>query len=179
MKAGTVVWITGLPSSGKSTLARALVEKLEGAGLRACILDGDDVRKAVAPALAYTAEQRNAFYESLARLAALLASQGLVVVVPATANRRSFRERARELAPDFIEVWVDTPPDECARRDAKGLYAAHQNGRATELPGRGVEYEAPLTPGIVAHGGRDSAALAKLVERLSVGRCSYRAFASQ
>ena len=167
MNAGIVVWITGLPSSGKSTLARALAERLERAGVRACILDGDDVRKAVAPALAYTVEQRSAFYESLARLAALLAAQGLVVVVPATANRRGFRERARELSPDFIEVWVDTPPEECARRDAKGLYAAHQNGRATELSGRDVEYEAPFTPDIVAHGGADSAALAELVERLS------------
>jgi adenylylsulfate kinase len=167
MNAGVVVWITGLPSSGKSTLARVLGEKLERAGKPVCILDGDDVRKAVAPALAYTAEQRSAFYESLARLAALVATQGFVVVVPATANRRSFRERARELSPDFIEVWVDTPAEECVRRDAKGLYAAHQNGRTTELPGRGAEYEAPLSPDVVAHGGEDSAALADLVERLS------------
>ena len=166
MNAGIVVWITGLPSSGKLTLARVLAEKLEPAGVHACILDGDDVRKAVAPALSYTPEQRRDFYEALSRLAALVAVQGFVVVVPATANRRSFRDRARELAPDFIEVWVDTPAEECARRDAKGLYAAHRDGRATELPGRGVEYEAPLTPDIIAHGGSDSAALAELVERL-------------
>jgi adenylylsulfate kinase len=165
--AGSVVWITGLPSSGKSTLARVLREKLESAGVRVCILDGDVVRKAVAPALAYTAEHRGAFYESLARLAALVAAQGLVVLVPATANRRTYRSRARELCPDFVEVWVDTPANECARRDTKGLYALCGKGRASELPGRGVDYQVPLAPDIVAHGGVDSAAISELVARLS------------
>lgn len=166
MKPGVVVWVTGLPSAGKSTLAEALLGELRERGGSACLLDGDRVRASLLPAPGYSPEERANFYETLARLAALLASQGLLVIVAATAHRRVFRERARELAPRFIEVWVDTPLDECARRDAKGLYAASQSGEARGLPGSGEGYEAPSQPDVVAHGGNDGSAIAELIARL-------------
>jgi adenylylsulfate kinase len=142
---GVVVWFTGLPSSGKSTLAAKVAQALSG---RASVitLDGDEVRAALRPAPGYAEAERDAFYESLARLAALAARQGHVVLVSATANRRAFRERARALAPAFLEVFVDTPSDECRKRDAKGLYA---RGEA-QLPGVGVVYEPPLSAEVVA-----------------------------
>lgn len=142
---GVVVWFTGLPSSGKSTLAAKVAAALTGKA-SVVTLDGDEVRAALHPAPGYDDEARAAFYESLAHLAALTARQGHVVLVPATAHRRLFRERARALAPSFLEVFVDTPTDECRRRDAKGLYA---RGEA-RLPGSGVAYEPPMSAEVVA-----------------------------
>jgi adenylylsulfate kinase len=145
------VWLTGLPSSGKSTLAHEVARRLRARGHAAVlVLDGDDVRAALRPAPGYDEAARDAFYETLAHLAALGASQGLVVLVPATANRRAFRARARALAPGrFVEVFVDTDLATCRARDAKGLYAraAHEGGGT--LPGAGAGYEPPAAPEIV------------------------------
>ncbi len=138
---GVVVWFTGPPSSGKSTCAVRVAAELD----RPVLLDGDAVRAALRPALGFTEEERDAFYETLARLAALLAQQGFVVLVAATAHRRFFRQRARALAPRFLEVFVDTPLETCRRRDAKGLYARS----ATGLPGGDVTYERPVAPEVV------------------------------
>lgn len=146
MKAGAIVWLTGLPSSGKSTLAEATQSALLARGhANVVVLDGDAVRGALRPAPGYDDDARDAFYETLARLAALIARQGTTVLVPATANRRAYRERARSLAPGrFVEVFVDTSLELCRARDAKGLYAkASSDGT---LPGVGASYEAPEHP---------------------------------
>ncbi len=144
---GLVAWFTGLPSSGKTTVAERVAERLRPT-TPVAVLDGDLVRSALVPKPGYDPEGRDAFYETLARLAALLAAQGLVVLVPATAHRRAFRSRARELAPRFLEVFVDTPLEECRRRDTKGLFARH-DGTAAALPGAGLGYEAPEHPDVV------------------------------
>ncbi len=102
MSAGAVVWLTGLPRSGKSTLAARVRDRLAGAGRATLILDGDEVRAALVPRPGYDATAREQFYETLARLASLLAHQGATVLVAATAHRRDFRERARRLAPRFV-----------------------------------------------------------------------------
>jgi adenylylsulfate kinase len=159
---GAVLWITGRPSAGKSTLARAALSALRAEGVASCLLDGDAVRDSLVPRLGYTAEARSSFYQTLGNLAALLAGQDLVVLVAATAQRRELRERARALAPSFLEVWVDTPLDECVRRDDKGLYAAMRAGAVRGLPGGDEPYEAPLHPDVIAHGGRDEDAVREL-----------------
>jgi adenylylsulfate kinase len=156
---GVVTWFTGLPSSGKSTLAGRALARLRAAGVAAVLLDGDEVRRALVPAPGYAPAERDAFYETLARLAALLASQGLAVLVAATAHRRAHRQRARALAPRFVEVHVAASPAECERRDAKGLWAAARAGTAPLLPGAGLDYEPPESPEVVARGGLDEAAL--------------------
>jgi len=155
---GAVVWITGLPSSGKSTLAARIAKRLRTDGRAVAVLDGDQVRAALDPRPGYDAQSRARFYGTLARVAALLARQGLVAVVAATANRRAFRERARQLAPRYLEVFVDVPVAECAARDAKGLYAASRHGTVRELPGIDSEFERPEAPDVVAGGGEDAAA---------------------
>jgi adenylylsulfate kinase len=165
--AGAVVWITGLPSSGKSTLAERLRARLLAAGRPCAVLDGDAVRAALRPAPGYDPAGRAAFYATLAGLAALLARQGLVALVPATANRRAFRDNARALAPRFIEVYVRAPAAECARRDAKGLYAAARAGTIADLPGSGAEYEPPEAPEVVAEGGLDEGAVTAILQRLA------------
>jgi adenylylsulfate kinase len=158
---GTLVWITGLPASGKSTLARAALAQLRERRVAACVLDSDDVRTAVFPHLGYSDDDRDEFYRGLGELAVLLARQGLVVLVAATANKAMYRQAAREAAPRFIEVYVDTDPDSCAERDFKGLYAGEADG---SLPGRGAVYERPESPDLLARGGRDRTAVDALVE---------------
>ena len=109
---------------------------------------------------------RAGFYATLARLAALIASQGLVVIVAATASRRAFRDEARALAPRFVEVFVDVPASACVARDAKGLYAAEREGRAHDLPGADAIYEGPTRPDVVASGGLDEAAVHAVLAQL-------------
>jgi adenylylsulfate kinase len=164
---GAVVWITGLPSSGKSTLAGALRRRLIEAGIPSCILDGDEVRAALVPRPGYAPDARDAFYATLAALATLLAAQGLVVLVPATAHRASYRDAARARAPRFVEVYVAVDPDECRRRDAKGLYAASSSGQTSGLPGADLAYEPPSSPEVVAAGGHDEVAVTRIVNFLS------------
>jgi len=161
---GWVVWLTGMPSSGKSTLAERIQRRLTALGRASCVLDGDAVRGAFVPPPDYSPSGRDAFYATLARLAALLASQGLVVLVPATAYRRAHRAEARSLAPRFAEVFVAVDAEECARRDAKGLYAATREGRAQGLPGADLAYEAPEAPEITAQGGHDEEATQAVVD---------------
>ncbi len=156
---GVVVWMTGKPSSGKSTLAQSVRERLVELGTPSCVLDGDEVRSAFVPRHGYDPKSRDEYYSTLANLAAVLSRQGLVVVVPATAHLRVFRERARRVAPAYIEVYVEASQEEVEARDAKGLYRAVREGRAGGVPGADLGYEVPSDPEIVAHGGRDPEAL--------------------
>ncbi len=124
------------------------------------------MRSAIVPPPGYTPEARDAFYATLARLAALLAAQGLVVLVPATAHRAAYRAHARALAPRFLEVHVGVPAEECRRRDAKGLYAAAAAG-LPDMPGTGVAYEVPEAPEVVASGGHDEDAAERVLALLA------------
>ena len=141
---GLVVWFAGLPSSGKTTMARETLRLLRADDEPCCLLDGDEVRECLHPPLGYGAESRTDFYKTLAALAALLSRQGLVVLVAATAHRRADRETARGLADErFLEVFVDTPLDVCAERDTKGLYAKARAGEIQNFPGVHEAYEPP------------------------------------
>jgi adenylylsulfate kinase len=155
---GVVAWFTGLPSSGKTTLAHRVREALPSAVL----LDGDELRE-VLGARGYAPGDRDEVYATIGRLAALLAAQGHVVLVAATAPRRAHRDQARAIAPRFVEVYVETPREDCEQRDDKGLYAKARAGDAPQLPGVGAPYEAPLAPEVVAAGGLDDAALAAVI----------------
>lgn len=159
---GVVLWITGRPSAGKSVLAERLRKRLVQAKRPVVLLDGDAVRAVMKPAVGYDEQARQDFYETLANLAGLLAHQGLVVLVPATAHRRVYRDRARELAPRFVEVYVNVSGDRCAERDAKGLYAAVREGKATGVPGADIPYDVPEKPDVIALGGYDDEAVGKI-----------------
>jgi adenylylsulfate kinase len=164
----TVVWITGLPSSGKSTFATRLRDRLLAAARPALVLDGDAVRAALVPPPGHDEAGRAAFYETLGNLALALAGpDGPVVIVAATAHRRAFRDRVRARADRFVEVLVDAPADACAARDPKGLWARARAGDLPALPGAGVAYERPLSPEVVAAGGEDGAAVEAAARLLS------------
>jgi adenylylsulfate kinase len=165
MKSGVVVWLTGLPRSGKSTLAQILAASLRQRGRAVVVLDGDEVRAALVPRPGYDERSRDDFYATLGRLAALLARQGLIVLVPATAHRRAYRDAARATSPRFVEVLVATSAEECRRRDPDRLYA----NAAAALPGAGVTYEPPLAPEVVAADSRDGAATQRILSQIGDG----------
>jgi len=160
---GVVVWFTGMPRSGKSMLADAVRARLVARGRTPVVLDGDAVRAALVPPPGYDPEARDAYYTTLAQLAALVAHQGHVVLVPATAHKRAYREAARALAPAFVEVHVASSLAECKSHDHAGLYAS---AARAALPGVGIAYEAPAAPEVVASGGEDGRAADAVVARI-------------
>ncbi|GMV40629.1 MAG: hypothetical protein AMXMBFR64_23450 [Myxococcales bacterium] len=166
MSDGFVVWVTGLPASGKSTVARALVRALAAAGGDAIVLESDALRRIYTPFPDFSDQERERFYATVARLAVWLCRSGVPVVIDATGARRAWRDAVRAQVARFAEVWVDTPPGECAARDPKGLYAAAEQGRAPALPGVGVPYEPPLCPDAVVRGGDPDVAASQVVTML-------------
>ncbi|MBM4360280.1 MAG: adenylyl-sulfate kinase [Deltaproteobacteria bacterium] len=163
---GVVVWLTGLPASGKSSLFHRVAARLRSSGACVVELDGDELRERVFTGCGYDDESRARFYEGLAQLAALLARQRMVVLVAATAHRRAWRRRAREVSPSFVEVLLDVPPDVCAARDPRGLYRRAKAGEVVGLPGVGVPYDEPEWPDVIAGGGEDEAAIEAIVVRI-------------
>jgi len=154
------VWLTGLPASGKSTVARALAAELGGKGIRAAILESDAIRREIAPNAGYYDAERDAFYATLAYLARALVLHGVPVIVDATANRRTYRDRARDAIPGFLEVHVRCPLAVCQARDPKGIYRRGAEGTAKNVPGLSAPYEPPLLPEVVVDGERDDPAVA-------------------
>jgi adenylylsulfate kinase len=143
---GFAIWLTGLPSSGKSTLARALQRLLAEQGIDSRVLDSDQLRRKLTPQPTYTPEERDAFYQAVAELARRLTAQGTNVLIAATASRRAYRRAARDCIPRFAEVYVECPPRVCRLRDPKGLWRRAGAGEITNLPGADAPYEPPRSP---------------------------------
>jgi len=161
---GFAVWITGLPASGKSTVAAALAAELRARGVNVEVLESDVLRQVLTPRPRYDEQERERFYAQMAFIGALLVRHGVAVIFDATANRRAYRDVARHQIPRFIEVYVDTPLEVCMRRDPKGIYRA-----STNVPGLQAVYEPPLDPEVVIHGEREDprAAASQVVAHLA------------
>jgi adenylylsulfate kinase len=145
-RAGFAIWLTGLPSSGKTSLAHALSVLLARQGWRVQILDSDTLRHRLTPHPTFGPEERDWFYSVVAFLAGLLTDNGVNVILAATAPRRLYRAQARARISRFAEVYLECPPDVCRSRDSKGLWERALKGEITTLPGVGVPYEPPETP---------------------------------
>jgi len=148
--AGMTLWLTGLPSAGKTTIANALSARLAGRGRGHEILDGDAVRPVLSPELGYSREDRDANVARIGWVAKLLARQGTVVIAsvvsPFADARDGVRQAHREDGTKFAEIHVATPVEICAERDVKGLYAKQRDGGMQGLTGIDGSYEPPINP---------------------------------
>jgi adenylylsulfate kinase len=149
------LWITGLPASGKSTITAALTKLLREAGIDFTVLESDRMRSVLSDNPQYDERERELFYRSIAFIGSVLVEHGISVIFDATANRRSYRDRAREHISRFIEVFVDCPLEVCASRDPKGIYRTAREGKASNVPGLQSTYEPPEHPDIVIHADRE------------------------
>jgi bifunctional enzyme CysN/CysC len=155
--AGKVVWLTGLPGSGKSTIADAAVRALHSLGVHTYVLDGDNVRTGLNKDLGFTAEDRAENVRRVGEVSKLMRDSGLVVFVALVSPYRTDRESVAALFGDgeFMEVYIDTPVEVCAERDPKGLYAKAAAGNLPNMTGMGQAYEVPEHPDVVLHGTGD------------------------
>jgi bifunctional enzyme CysN/CysC len=155
---GATIWLTGLPSSGKSAIAAALEAKLVGAGTGAYLIDGDNLRHGLSGDLGFDAGSRAENVRRAGEAARMLADAGLVVLVALVSPYASHRERVRRRHAEeelpFVEVFVDTPLDVCEARDPKGLYRRARAGTLHGLTGVDDPYEPPRDPDLVLDGTR-------------------------
>jgi adenylyl-sulfate kinase len=167
---GATIWFTGLSGSGKSTVASVVEEQLVELGRWAYRLDGDNLRHGVCSDLGFSRDDRSENARRVAELALLFADAGSVALVclvsPYAADRAHARELHEQAGLDFVEVFVNTSLEECARRDVKGLYAKARGGALANLTGIGAPYEAPPAPDV------------ELTERLDVEACATRVLAA-
>ncbi len=171
LEKGLVAWLTGLPGSGKTTIARGVAEKLRAEGYRVEVIDGDWARRTVSEGTGFTREERTRHLKRIAWIARLLARNGVVVlasfVSPYRETRKMVREIIEEEAP-FLEVYVKASLEEVIRRDPKGLYARALRGEIRHMTGIDDPYEPPENPWLIidteAEEPRES--IARLYERL-------------
>lgn len=149
MNEAFAVWLTGLPASGKSTIARELRAALVKAGCTPEVLESDALRRVLTPEATYEKPERDLFYRALAFFGSRLVAQGVPVIFDATANRREYRDFARKLIPKFFEVAVVCPLEICQQRDKKGTYRKGIEGRTSTVPGLHEPYEAPVSPEVI------------------------------
>ena len=172
---GATVWLTGLPSSGKTTIATALATRLREEFRRVETLDGDEIRAFLSAGLGFSRADRDANVRRIGLVAEILARNGVLVLVPVIApyadSREEVRKRHERSGTAFLEVHVATPVDVCSERDVKGLYARQAAGEISGLTGIDDPYEGPERPDLAIETHRQdirqsAAALrALLVER--------------
>ncbi len=146
---GLVVWFTGLSGSGKSTIANELDVELNKRGLRTYILDGDNVRMGLNKDLGFSPESRKENIRRISEVAKLFADSGAIVMTAFISPYREDRDSARDvIGRDHVEVFVNTPIEECIKRDPKGLYKKAIAGEIKGFTGIDAPYEQPLSPEI-------------------------------
>lgn len=143
------IWLTGLPASGKSTLAILLSQEIEVLGLPVQVLDSDEIRQILTPQPVYSPAEREWFYKALAFIGKLLVQNGVNVIFAATAHRSFYREQAKAHFSRFVEIYVECSLEVCIARDQKGIYEKALSGEANNVPGVQVLYEEPDMPAII------------------------------
>lgn len=151
-----VLWFTGVPASGKSTIAREVERMLRERGIPIENLDADEIRKNLSPDLGYTEKDRDINTKRLAFLAALLEKHGVSAMVAAVSSLQRFRDRAREMSRNFVEIYVMCPVEVCMERDPKGLYARAKRGEVNDIAGLHQPYEASPNPEVICESHKES-----------------------
>lgn len=148
---GFTVWFTGLPSSGKSTLAKVLRDEIEKKNRHVEILDGDEVRLRLSKGLGFSKEDRDENIRRISYVAKIITRCGSVALTCAISPYKSIRQEAREEIQDFIEVFVDCELEQCIKRDLKGLYKKALSGEIKNFTGISDPYEKPDNPEITVN----------------------------
>ncbi|MFI6333504.1 adenylyl-sulfate kinase [Streptomyces sp. NPDC050535] len=149
---GATVWLTGLPSAGKTTIAGVLSARLRAEGHRVEVLDGDEIRRFLSSGLGFSRADRHTNVQRIGLVAEVLARNGVLAVVPVIApyadSREAVRKRHEASGTPYVEVHVATPVEVCGERDVKGLYAQQAAGEISGLTGVDDPYEPPSDPAL-------------------------------
>lgn len=148
MSKAQVIWFTGLPSSGKTTLAQMLATLLREQGEAVVTIDGDEFRKSLASDLGFSLEDRHENIRRAAQMAAMVADSNVTAICSFIAPTHIIRNRIKEIVGEerLVEIYVSTPLEVCIERDAKGLYKKAKEGIITNLTGIDSPFEAPQSP---------------------------------
>ncbi|WP_455369319.1 adenylyl-sulfate kinase [[Eubacterium] cellulosolvens] len=155
MMAGWAIWITGLPGSGKSIVARILKQKLSKQDVQSQIISSDQLRTIVTPAPTYSENERNMVYQTLVCVVNILTQYGVNVIIDATGNKRKYRDDCRAKVKRFFEVYLKCPLEICIQRESsrkethmapKNIYVKAQKNEHSTVPGMGEPYEPPKKP---------------------------------
>jgi adenylylsulfate kinase len=146
---GVVIWLTGLSGSGKTTTGRILERHYHETGSRVEFLDGDELRRTISSELGFSKEDRETHARRVAFLSRLLSRNGVITIVALISPYRSFREYARNLGGNFVEVWVKCSLETCVKRDPKGLYKSATQGDINNMTGIQAPYEPPTNAEII------------------------------
>lgn len=154
-----VVWLTGMPGSGKSTIADATQRNLHARGIQTALLDGDNIRLGLCSDLGFSEPERNENVRRVAETAKLFLEAGVVVIVALVSPVREARERIKQLftPEDFIEVFCSCPSIVCQERDPKGHYSLAKRGDIANFTGVSAEYQEPLCPTLQLNTAEQSA----------------------
>jgi adenylylsulfate kinase len=147
-KQGLTIWFTGLSSAGKTTLSRAVRERLCALGCRVELLDGDVIRRHLCKDLGYSKRDRDENIRRIGFVAELLTRHGVVVLVAAISPYRALRDEVREKIGNFLEIYVHAPLAVCEQRDLKGIYKRARAGEIHGVTGIDDPYEAPEAPDV-------------------------------
>ena len=154
---GVTIWFTGLPSSGKSTIARILERRFRQWGLKCELLDGDVVRTNLSKGLGFSREDRDTNIKRIGFVAHLLTRNDVIAIASAISPFREVRDYNRRLIGNFVEVYVKCSVEECEKRDVKGLFKKARAGEIKGFTGVDDPYEEPLRPEVVCETEKESA----------------------
>lgn len=153
---GAVVWFTGLPSSGKSTIAREVYRQLLDRHCAVELLDGSEVRESLSRGLGFSREDREENVRRIGYVAKLLSRNGVIAICAAVSPFRATRDEVRRNTTNFLEVYVECPVEVAEARDTDGMYARARRGEIEEFTGVNAPYEAPTTPEVHIRSDRES-----------------------
>lgn len=153
---GATVWFTGLPASGKSTVAREVYQRLVDRGCAAELLDGAEVRESLSRGLGFSRADREENVRRIGYVARLLSRNGVIAICAAVSPYRTSRDEVRRNTTNFVEVHVDCPVAVAEERDADGMYAAARRGEIEEFTGVNAPYESPMNPEVYVDSSKES-----------------------